>query len=78
MQKCNCLVISVDTKKKGNIGKYKNNGQEFSKRQLRLKLMVMMFQIKSLEKLCHTVSITLVKIKDGYQLVLVLIPQSSP
>jgi transposase len=32
MQKCNCPVISVDTKKKENIGNYKNNGQEFSKK----------------------------------------------
>jgi hypothetical protein len=32
MQGAKCPVISVDTKKKENIGNYKNNGQEFSKK----------------------------------------------
>jgi len=31
-QECDCPVISVDTKKKENIGNYKNNGQEYSQK----------------------------------------------
>jgi transposase len=38
MQKCNCPVVSVDTKKKENIGNYKNNGQEFAKKATPVKV----------------------------------------
>ncbi|MBI5307304.1 MAG: ISAzo13 family transposase [Planctomycetes bacterium] len=32
-QKCNSPILSVDTKKKGNIGNYKNNGREYRKKK---------------------------------------------
>ena len=37
-QNNNCPVISVDTKKKENIGNYKNNGQEFAKKATPIKV----------------------------------------
>lgn len=38
MQKYNSPVVSVDTKKKENIGNYKNNGQEFAKKATPIKV----------------------------------------
>ena len=37
-QKDQCPVISVDTKKKENVGNYKNNGKEFAKKETPLKV----------------------------------------
>lgn len=46
-------VISVDTKKKENIGNFKNNGQEYHPKKIPEKFLTMIFPLRSLAKFHH-------------------------